>query len=263
MRFSVSKILMLLWLLLMFIQPAQAKISETATPVDDKMACQIETRKQENNFQIKEHLLTAISNVESGRWDADSKRNLAWPWTVNAEGKGMFFNSKAEAVREVKRLQKKGVKSIDVGCMQVNLSYHGENFASVEDAFDPAKNVEYAAKFLKKLYSQKGSWMQSAMAYHSSVSEKADTYKQKIAAAFDKVKKAHNADLKLAAANATDTKAEPQPVQVAMDDNPPTKIEIVAQPSAKPDKATQKTAAENANEWREARLQEYRLRRMK
>jgi len=53
---------------------------------------------------------------------------LAWPWTINAQGKGQFFKTKAEAVKAIKNLQAQGVKSIDVGCMQINLSYHGKAF---------------------------------------------------------------------------------------------------------------------------------------
>lgn len=40
--------------------------------------------------------------------------------------------------------------------MQINLSYHGKAFKSIEDALDPQKNVTYAAKYLKSLYLKKG-----------------------------------------------------------------------------------------------------------
>lgn len=76
-------------------------------------------QKTEN---IPSHLLTAISLVESGRWDSNKKQKFAWPWTVMAEGKGVFLPTKAEAVAKVKGLQKRGVSNIDVGCMQVNLT---------------------------------------------------------------------------------------------------------------------------------------------
>lgn len=63
-------------------------------------------------------------------------------------GKGRYFATKEEAVRAVKKLQAQGVKSIDVGCMQINLAYHGDAFDSIEDALDPETNVTYGAKFL-------------------------------------------------------------------------------------------------------------------
>lgn len=174
----------------MLIQPVQAK---TYSGVNDTLVCQTAALKYEHQYQIKEHLLTTITNVETGRWNNVKKQTLAWPWTINAQGKGHFFKTKAEAVKAVKDLQAKGVKSIDVGCMQINLKYHGKNFASVEDALDPYKNVEYGAKFLKKLYKQKGNdWFKAAMAYHSSVLKKALKYKKKLDVAYAKVKKLNN-----------------------------------------------------------------------
>lgn len=136
---------MFLLILLMLIQPVQAQAYSEVR--DDALVCMDATQKFEKKYQIKEHLLTTISSVETGRWNAKTKQKVAWPWTVNAQGKGTYFETKAQAVREVKRLQKAGVKSIDVGCMQINLAYHPDAFKSVEEAFDPEKNVEYGQNF--------------------------------------------------------------------------------------------------------------------
>ena len=74
-----------------------------------------------------------------------------WPWTVNAEGQGAFYDTKAEAVAAVRAMQARGVRSIDVGCGQINLMHHPDAFASLEQAFDPQANAAYAARFLKEL----------------------------------------------------------------------------------------------------------------
>ena len=172
MRLFVSKFLMFLLFLLMFIQPVEA--SEYPKYVDDEEVCTIAAQQFEKKYQIKKHLLSTITNVESGRWNQEHQRNMAWPWTVNAQGKGRYFETKREAIAEVKRLQAKGVKSIDVGCMQINLAYHPDAFENLDQAFNPYKNVEYGAKFLKKLYAQKGyDWNKAATAYHSSLPRKA------------------------------------------------------------------------------------------
>ena len=189
MRFFVSICLMLFLILLMLSQPVQAQVHDAI--VDDTLVCRNATQKFEEKYQIKEHLLTTISTVETGRWNDVAQQSLAWPWTINAQGKGMFFKTKAEAIRKVRELQKQGVKSIDVGCMQINLSYHGSAFKSLDEAFNPEKNVEYAAKFLTKLYENKGEdWIKAAMAYHSSVPTKAMRYKKKLVSAYEKVKMA-------------------------------------------------------------------------
>lgn len=95
------------------LQPIQARADEQAR-VRDAYACMNATIELEKEYQIQEHLLTTISSVETGRWDAATRQNVAWPWTVNAMGKGTFYPSKAEAIRAVKKLQAQGVKSIDV-----------------------------------------------------------------------------------------------------------------------------------------------------
>lgn len=176
----------------MLLQPVQAKAYDEAV-ADDAYACLNATTKLEEKYQIKEHLLTTISSVETGRWNSRLQQSLAWPWTVNSQGKGSFYNTKAEAIRAVKELQAQGVKSIDVGCMQINLAYHPDAFDNLSEAFDPQKNVEYAAKFLKNLYnSRDNDWIKAAMAYHSSVPQKALRYKNKLVSAYEKVKQAQN-----------------------------------------------------------------------
>ncbi len=112
-------------------------------------------------------LLAAIGLVESGRSDARTGQRHPWPWTVTAEGVGTYYPSKAEAIEAVQALQARGVISIDVGCMQVNLMYHPDAFRSLDEAFDPKPNVEYAARFLNSLYARLKDWPEAAAAYHS------------------------------------------------------------------------------------------------
>lgn len=244
MRLFVSKFLMFLLFLLMLVQPVEA--SEYPRYVDDTEVCTVAAQQFEKKYQIKKHLLSTITNVESGRWNQARQRNTAWPWTVNAQGKGRFFDTKQEAIAAVKRLQAKGVKSIDVGCMQINLAYHPDAFKSVEDAFDPQKNAEYAAKFLKKLYKNNDrDWIKAAMAYHSSVPTKALRYKKKIVSAYELVKQAqNNLDKSLF--------GEQNKVKAA-------KAETSASKYAKKDTKAAKRAYADANQWREAKLAEWRM----
>ena len=116
---------------------------------------------------LPEHLMAAMAKVESGRPRAGHSARFAWPWTVMAEGEGRYFPTKAAAVAEVKRLRRDGVRNIDVGCMQVNLYYHGDAFDSVAQAFNPVHNVAYAAEFLLKLRRTENSWMRAIAYYHS------------------------------------------------------------------------------------------------
>ena len=65
-------------------------------------------------------------------------RGKPWPWTINAEGEPHLFDTKVQAVAWVRQAQARGMRSIDIGCAQVNLMHHPTAFASLEQAFDPA-----------------------------------------------------------------------------------------------------------------------------
>ena len=128
------------------------------------------------------NLLDAIGRVESGRLDPNDGTVKAWPWSVNAEGRGYVFNTKAEAIAGVLALRARNVMSVDVGCMQVNLMYHPSAFASLEEAFDPTVNVGYAARFLSQLYAETRDWKVAAAFYHSRTPDLALTYQRKVLA---------------------------------------------------------------------------------
>ena len=121
----------------------------------------------EREYGIPTHLLSAIASTESGRYHAGLGLKVPWPWTINVEGKGYFFPSKQEAMAAVHKYQARGIQSIDVGCMQVNLYHHPHAFSSLDQAFEPQSNVAYAASFLRGLYEDERSWKKAAADYHS------------------------------------------------------------------------------------------------
>ncbi len=132
----------------------------------DWQACREATVRLEKQHGLPEGMMTSISLVESGRRAPDGTHQ-AWPWTINAEGRGYYFATRQEAVDAVRRLLAQGKRSIDIGCMQINLRYHPRAFTSVEEAFDPMSNVAYAAYFLRNLESRSADWMQAIGRYHS------------------------------------------------------------------------------------------------
>jgi hypothetical protein len=84
-------------------------------------------------------LLFAIGQVESGRPDPVTHRLVPWPWSVQAQNQSYYFASEDEAVAWVQAAQARGIASIDVGCMQVNLMYHPAAFRNLDAAFDPGQ----------------------------------------------------------------------------------------------------------------------------
>ncbi len=134
----------------------------------------------ERGHGVPPQLLAAIGRVESGRRDPGTGVWGAWPWTINAEGQGAFFDTKAEAVQAVQALQARGVRSIDVGCMQVNLMHHPEAFSTLDLAFEPAVNADYAARFLITLHEQTGDWTKATADYHSANPDEGGPYAAKV-----------------------------------------------------------------------------------
>ena len=192
----LKKIIFLLVISFVISHPIKAqkvykKDAPAAISIDDAELCELAVHRMEEKYDIKENLLYTISSVETGRWDYEREKFISWPWSINVNGKGYRFNSKEEAIAEVKRLQAKGIKSIDVGCMQISLKYHKNAFKNIEEAFDPDTNVEYSAQFLKNLYDKRGSWQSAAMAYHSKVPSRGLRYKNKLISRFNEIKLAH------------------------------------------------------------------------
>lgn len=142
--------------------------------------CAHEIRRAEQAQHIPALLLGAIAQVESGRWNEEKRAIFAWPWTVMAEGRGRYLPTREAAIAEVRALRARGVRNIDVGCMQVNLRYHPDAFATIEEAFDPMRNVTYAAQFLAGLKREKRSWAKAVAHYHSATPALHRPYRAKV-----------------------------------------------------------------------------------
>lgn len=118
-------------------------------------------------------VMQAITRTETGR----GKSGAPWPWTVNMEGAGHWFDSADAARSFAYRHFKRGARSFDVGCFQLNFRWHGQAFDSLGQMFDPAANADYAAGFLARLHAELGSWTEAAGAYHSRTPKFAARYK--------------------------------------------------------------------------------------
>lgn len=153
--------------LLLCAQPVYAQAQSIDPLIEGAKLCTRHLHRYETQYGIPSHLLSAIASTESGRFHDGLKIKLPWPWTINAEGKGYFFNSKEEAIVAARKLQARGVESMDIGCMQVNIHHHPNAFVSLSQAFEPENNVAYAASFLRNLYQEERSWKQAASNYHS------------------------------------------------------------------------------------------------
>ena len=147
--------------------------------------CRAAIAQAERAGGVPDRLMQSIGVIESGRRD-ETGAMAAYPWTINAAGVGSYYASKAEAVAAVLAMRAQGIRSIDVGCMQVNLMHHADAFASLDEAFDPAANALYAARFLQKLLAQTGSWPAATAGYHSLTPDIGAEYARKVLAVWAK-----------------------------------------------------------------------------
>jgi transglycosylase-like protein with SLT domain len=141
--------------------------------------CQDAARYAASKTGVPVTILQAISLTETGR-----KKNgefAPWPWTVNMEGKGVWFDSRQAAFDYATKNFDRGARSFDVGCFQLNFRWHGKAFPSLEAMFDPNANAIYAAKYLLTLYAEMGNWESAVGAYHSRTPKLANKYKKRFA----------------------------------------------------------------------------------
>lgn len=136
-------------------------MSSAAAAFAADKACEREMLRAAQQHGVPLGMLYAVGLTETGR--GDSLR----PYALNIEGRSVYDIDKAEAMRQFAAARQAGIKLIDVGCMQINHHFHASHFASVEEMLDPARNVDYAAQFLKRLRAREGSWTRAVARYHA------------------------------------------------------------------------------------------------
>jgi len=144
-----------------------AALPGRAQSLDRVIDCRAAAEIAEQSEGLPPGLLFAIGKIETGRPNPVTGAIEPWPWSTNQGGIGHYFNSAAEAIAWTSQAQAQGLRSIDVGCFQINLFYHSEAFATLEEAFDPVANALYAARFLVTLYRRAGGWPLAVAQYHS------------------------------------------------------------------------------------------------
>lgn len=106
-------------------------------------------------------VLYAVALTETGQ------RGALHAFAMNIEGRPAFNAELQDALAAFAGARRRGARLIDIGCMQINHHYHGKQFASIERMFEPAQNVDYAARFLAALRKSEGSWTAAVARYHA------------------------------------------------------------------------------------------------
>ena len=135
-------------------------LASSACPAGS-MVCEREMARAAASSGVPLNVLYSVGLTETGH-----KGELG-PYDMNVDGRAIHSESLAEAMTRFAAARAGGAKLIDVGCMQINVRFHGHRFRSLAEMFDPALNVEYAANFLKTLKGQEGNWTLAVARYNA------------------------------------------------------------------------------------------------
>ena len=128
---------------------------------EDNQVCEREMARAAISHQVPLAVLYAVGLTETGR------SGFLKPYSLNIDGRAVVTSNLQDAVKRFEMAQRAGAKFIDIGCMQINHRFHAADFNSLEEMFDPEKNVEYAAGFLKELKAREGSWTMAVARYNA------------------------------------------------------------------------------------------------
>jgi soluble lytic murein transglycosylase-like protein len=132
-----------------------------AIPTLASNICEREMQVAATRYRVPIGILYAVGLTETG------KRNSLQPYALNIDGKAEFYPTARAALVRYEQAHASGAKFIDVGCMQINAYYHGAEFGSIGAMLMPARNVNYAARFLKQLRQREGSWTMAVARYNA------------------------------------------------------------------------------------------------
>ena len=156
-----------------------------ADNIDKLKLCENTIESVELQTDIPKGLLLGIGKAEAIR--KINNKYIIWPWTINHAGKSLFFDTKKQMSNYVFKTLKRNDFNIDVGCMQINIKWHKNNFKKISDMFEVNPNISYAASFLKQLKNKHGSWDKAIKHYHSSDPKKNNPYLIKVKSFWKKV----------------------------------------------------------------------------
>ena len=142
-----------------------ASISSVVRPAASAEAgqtCETHIAASARRYDIPLAVFYAVGLVETGG------RHGLQPYSLNIDGRASVSPNLAEGMQAFEAARRSGAKMIDVGCMQINYRWHGDKFGgSAAAMFDPSRNVDYAARFLRELKSREGTWTLAVARYNA------------------------------------------------------------------------------------------------
>jgi len=134
-----------------------------------------------NEHDVPADVLYAVALTESGTHVEALETRLPWPLTLNIAGEGSYYPTRHQAVRAAREAFDGGIRSIDLGLMQVNWRYHADALGSLEAAIDPLHNLTVGARILATCHARRGDWFAALECYHApDHPSRAKAYRQRV-----------------------------------------------------------------------------------
>lgn len=127
----------------------------------NKSVCEREIAVAAARYEIPLAVFYAVGLTESGA------NGRLQPLAMNIDGRAVNYTKLVDAVAGFQSAKAAGARMIDIGCMQINQHYHGAHFPSLEAMFEPRRNVEYAAHFLRILKDRERTWTMAVARYNA------------------------------------------------------------------------------------------------
>ncbi|MGD0633092.1 MAG: transglycosylase SLT domain-containing protein [Beijerinckiaceae bacterium] len=125
------------------------------------VSCEREIAVAARRYDIPLAVFYAVGLNETGN------HGRLQPFSMNIDGRAVSNASLDQALRTFQEAKASGARMIDIGCMQINHHYHGANFPSLTAMFDPARNIDYAARFLRDLKEREKTWTMAVARYNA------------------------------------------------------------------------------------------------
>lgn len=116
-------------------------------------------------YGIPPKLFYALALQESGR--TVDGAFAPWPWTLNVEGQGYYYNSQTEVWDALNEFVIADRTNIGIGLLQVTYPYNQHVLSELYLAIDPHTNLRMGAVILLERYRESGDWWIAVGHYHS------------------------------------------------------------------------------------------------
>lgn len=125
-------------------------------------------------------ILYAIAMQESGRFDQETELLKPWPWVLNVDGKGHYFDDMTEVWNALAGILQEDPKHVGIGLVQVTWPFNPDILWDPYTALDPGTNLMLGAMILRDCYDRLGDWWRAVGCYHSPTPKLAVGYRQQI-----------------------------------------------------------------------------------